>query len=329
MLNPFFEWDSSYLSLISLIAKIVKNMIASSDIKRPRNDVVEIFGFSPIDVSSNTRRYWDEAKCPFTKKGCVKYNSQNDLCYGVCSVTSTLGDCIVCPNRLYAEEYSCLKNVALDAFGDDIEIMLYDDYLDADSLYGKVVVAFGKNSGKEVKIGSKLSMDWVLALLINNELKEYVGVEVQSIDTTNNYRSNWKAYRQLDSSFQDIPKSEHGMNWANVQKRLIPQLIRKTSLFKKSKNVKRGFYFILPDVVFKKFEILLGEFNQEVCENNNGILNIHTYDFNGEVKSDGIKEIILKRSVRIRLEDFVERFLNGSDLPSGEVLDIAVLKKLR
>lgn len=313
-----------------MIAKFIKDhLIVSSNLKRPRNDIVEVFGFSPVDVSPVTRTYWDEGKCPFTLKSCVKYNSQNDVCYGVCSVTSSLGDCIVCPNRLYAEDYKCLEIVALDAFGGDIRLMLYDEYLDSDSLDGNVVVALGKNSGKEVKIGSKLSMDWVLALLNNGKLKEYVGVEVQSIDTTNNYRSNWEAYKGLDSSSHYIPKSEHGMNWANVQKRLIPQLIRKSSLFKKSKKVKRGFYFILPYVVYKKFENLLGEFKEDSCSNDNETLNIHAYDFSGVVNGDGTKEIVLKRNVRVRLKDFIERFLTGYDLPAGEVLDMTVLKQLR
>ena len=46
----------------------------------------------------------------------------------------------------------------------------------------KDIVALGQTSGKEVKLGTSLSMDWVLAKVAKGELVEYVGIEVQSIE---------------------------------------------------------------------------------------------------------------------------------------------------
>ncbi|CAH1044724.1 hypothetical protein HPTD01_3202 [Halomonas sp. TD01] len=96
-------------------------------------------------------------------------------------------------------------------------------------------------------------MDWVLAKVKNGKLQQYVGVEVQSIDITGNYRDSWHTYKNLNTSFSgDIPRSEHGLNWANVHKRLIPQLIRKGVVYSNSKLVPSGLYFIVPDIVYKK-----------------------------------------------------------------------------
>lgn len=101
------------------------------------------------------------------------------------------------------------------------------------------VVAFGQNSGREIQVGSsrnKLSMDWVLVRIVDGRPFEIAGVEVQSIDITNNYRSTWEAYKSLVlAPNTTIPASAHGMNWANVHKRLIPQIIRKGQIYADSK----------------------------------------------------------------------------------------------
>ena len=96
-------------------------------------------------------------------------------------------------------------------------------------------------------------MDWVLAKVKSGKLKEYVGIEVQSIDITGNYRDCWHSYNNLTPGTKIISSSCHGMNWANVHKRLIPQIIRKGLVYSRSSMVKKGVYFIVPDIVYRKF----------------------------------------------------------------------------
>jgi hypothetical protein len=76
------------------------------------------------------------------------------------------------------------------------------------------------------------------------------------MDTTGNYHANWLAYSK---ERKIIPDSEHGMNWANVWKRLIPQLILKGSIAATSKLCKQGHYFVVPDQVYQRFERLIGD----------------------------------------------------------------------
>lgn len=296
---------------------------------RPSNkDLVEVFGYAPDDLTPSVRSLWKLGACPFINKACIKTNHDSSVVYGTCSVTTTFGDCIICPNRLYERDYATLRAVSKDAFGTNVKFVLFDEYIRRRSESGTFVVALGQNSGKEVKIGRSLSMDWVLAKIQNNQLIEYVGIEVQSIDITNNYRDAWYAYKNLTHSTKTIPSSEHGMNWANVHKRLIPQIIRKGVVYSNSKLVKAGLYFVLPDIVYRKFEDIIGEDIPLVGDKGANILTIHTYELSPRVAHGKQRTLIAKRKLRVSLDEFSQRFISGPNLPSGEELDEAVKRVL-
>ncbi|MDO6595264.1 NotI family restriction endonuclease [Neptuniibacter sp. 1_MG-2023] len=297
-------------------------------IKRPKNDIIEIFGYAPDDLTKEARTLWNLGACPFVNKACSKSNSDQTVVYGTCSVTTTFGDCIICPNRIYEKNYLSLKKVAEDAFGDDIEFLTFEEFIPRRSSTNECIVALGQNSGKEVKLGNKLSMDWVLAKVKNGELIEYVGIEVQSIDITNNYRDNWYAYKNLNENTSVIPRSEHGLNWANVHKRLIPQLIRKGLIYAKSDLVSNGLYFVLPDIVYRKFEDVIGKDIPLVNRQASDVLTVHTYSLSDNVEHGKQRELIVEREIRFELEEFSQRFISGANLPTGEELDSAVRKVL-
>ncbi|MDR2364252.1 MAG: hypothetical protein LBD68_00125 [Zoogloeaceae bacterium] len=295
---------------------------------RPTKDIVEIFGYAPDDLTPHVRKLWNLGACPFTNRLCSKTNHDKTIVYGTCSVTTTFGDCVICPNRLYENNYSVLKCVSSDAFGDDAEFLMFDEYIKRRKESGIFVVALGQNSGKEVKIGRSLSMDWVLAKLDNHVLQEYVGIEVQSIDITNNYRDCWYFYKNMAHKTRIIPASEHGMNWANVHKRLIPQIIRKGIVYSKSKLVKSGLYFILPEAVYCKFEEIIGADIPHVQNNECTVLTIHTYSLSNPVGHGSQRTLVPKRKLRVSLDEFSQRFISGPNLPTGEELDKAVKRIL-
>lgn len=298
-------------------------------LNRPKNkDLVEIFGYAPDDLTPSVRNLWKLGACPFINKACVKSNHDSSVVYGTCSVTTAFGDCIICPNRLYERDYATLRAVAEDAFGKTAEFVLFNDYIKRRNETGAFVVALGQNSGKEVKIGRSLSMDWVLAKIENNQLIEYVGIEVQSIDITNNYRDAWYAYKNLTSATKTIPSSEHGMNWANVHKRLIPQIIRKGVVYSSSKLVKAGLYFVLPEIVYRKFEEIIGADIPLVSAKGTNVLTIHTYDLSAPTEHGKQRILINNRKIRVSLDEFSQRFISGPNLPSGQQLDEAVKRVL-
>lgn len=295
-------------------------------VQRPKNDIVEIFGHAPNDTTETCRSLWNLGACPFVGLPCSKTNHDKTVVYGTCSVTTSFGECVVCPNRLYADDYQTLKTVSEDAFG-HLPFFTYQEYVRHRNEAKPCVVALGMHSGHEIKLGKSCSMDWVLAAISGGKLAEYVGIEVQSIDITNNYRDNWYAYRHIRAGAA-IPRSEHGMNWANVHKRLIPQLIRKSLIYARSDYVKNGLYFIVPDIVYRKFEEIIGSDIPLVFRRGPDILTVHTYALGNPVPEGNVRELVPVRKLRFRMRDFSDRFISGPNLPGAEELDSAVRRAL-
>lgn len=298
---------------------------------RPKNDIVEIFGYAPDDLSPIARKAWANKHCVFIGATCTKTNHDGSEVYGACSVTSIGEDCVICPNRLYSGNYQILVDVAEDAFGSGLKLYTYNQYtkLRAEGNLPVCVVALGQNSGKEVKLGRQLSMDWVLAKVSGRTLLEYVGVEVQSIDITGNYRDNWASYRDLPQQPNArIQASGHGMNWANVHKRLIPQLIRKGLIYSRSDHVASGLYFLLPEIVYRRFEAVIGADIPLEVEKSPDHLTVFTYGLGPRVRHGEIRGLVPLRKIRFSLEEFSSRFVAGDNLPSGQELDAAVMRGL-
>ena len=309
--------------------------------RAPGNDLAEIFGYAPDDTSENARRQWKSQSCPFVGGTCIKHSHpQNDgevVVYGTCSVknrlrSGTVEEVIICPHRLYANSYESLRRCLEDAFSvSTIPIFLAEEYSNlksSSSLPAEYAVLLGQNSGTEVTVQRRnvirLKIDWVIAYIKNGEVDTIIPCEVQSIDITGNYRSTWEAYRYERES---VPDSGHGMNWANVWKRLIPQLILKGAIASTSRLCKKGLFFIVPDRVYQQFEKLLGDM-ESVADAGPGILTIHTYGLGREVPSGQIRDLVLRRQIRVRMEEFAKAFGSGREMPDGSVLDKKVLEIL-
>jgi hypothetical protein len=297
-------------------------------IQRPTRDLAEIFGYAPDDLTAQCRSLWDLSACPFVNKQCTKTNHDTSIVYGTCSVSTPYGDCIVCPNRLYENDYKVLKTIAVEAMGSALPFVMYEKFIPMRDKLTSCIVALGHNSGKEVKIGTSLSMDWVLAKVENRKLTEYLGTEVQSIDITGNYRDTWHSYKNLTAKTTAIPSSEHGMNWANVHKRLIPQIIRKGMIYSRSSLVKSGLHFVVPEIVYTKFEEIIGADIPLVKQGGRDVLTIHTYALTPFSKHGVQRSLIRVRNIKFSLEEFSSRFISGPNLPSGESLDGAVRRVL-
>lgn len=298
-----------------------------------RQDLCEIFGFAPDDLTAASRNYWTRSICPFIGNGCTKFNHDKSIIYGVCSVVTGGDEIIVCPKRLYANSYRTLRDVCFDAFG-YLPLYLINEIEALDlckETPNELVIAFGQNSGREIQVGTnhnKLSMDWVLVKVVDGEAMEIAGIEVQSIDTTNNYRATWNAYKELRNTPNiTIPRSPHGMNWANVHKRLIPQIIRKGQIYADSELATKGIYFIVPDSVYQRFENIVGDLTA-IDNPGKGILSVFTYSLDSVVTPGIIRGLIRNRVLRFALEEFALNFISGGKIP-GASLDEAVKNQVK
>ncbi len=187
----------------------------------------------------------------------------------------------------------------------------------------RVVVALGHGFGKEVRIqlprrgrspGKAFYTDWVLALVDPNprlELRAYVGLEVQSIDTTGNYIACRKAY--IAESGRKIP-SEHGLNWENVNKRILPQIIYKARVLQREALCDRGLYFVVPETVFNRIVDRLGGALEDFPAGR-GSVTFFRYFLQAEATSGQIRQVERVGILRTSVDTIAERFTTARDLP--------------
>ncbi len=304
-------------------------------------DIVELFGYAPDDRSSESLKVWESQECPFVGRVCDKTNHDGTIVYGACSVTygastSSDSDVIICPSRLYCNSYLSLKNAADVVWGaGQYTLVVGGDYgaLRAKALQvDNPVVAFGHYSGREVSAGGNMSIDWVLQKYekIDGGIApvDFIGIEVQSIDITGNYRDCHEAYTQFRKTGEpiSIPNSGHGLNWANVHKRLLPQIIRKGNLLMHAPRSK-GLFFVVPEVVYCKFEEILGaiETTQAIGPD---ILTIMTYRLEIDAPSGRPRALLKERTISHRIEDVALAFVSSGSFEASRKLDSDIARLL-
>lgn len=301
-------------------------------------DIVELFGFAPNDLSGAAKRHFDGSQCPFVQGQCGKTNHDKTITYGTCSVTTGKAkrEAIICPKRLYADSYRVLSDAANVVWGDLALIAggSISSLHSKASRYDECAIAFGQNSGRELTINSngKLSLDWIVQRYKRNGLslvpQDYIGIEVQSIDITGNYRDNWQAYSDVKAGRikNYIPDAGHGLNWANVHKRLVPQIIRKGNVYSQTKRCS-AFFFILPDIVYEKFEEILGVLPDQSSSSKQN-LSVLTYGLGANVNAGQHRSLIQHRIKHHALNDIAHAFVTNCGDTVSDELDHLLLNVL-
>jgi Restriction endonuclease NotI len=244
--------------------------------------IFELFGYSPNDksvVATTARR---EQTCPSIGGACVKQigSASNRIRSGVCTITDKDGaPVIICPIRLYADDYALLSTVAKLAFKAD-SVELVDGRHIADHQVSKnvtLVAVFGKGWGGELRVpgrplrgrkSSSFFVDWILARLDKKKrLVEFAALEVQTMDTIGSYRSEREALLNgLDYTGKSV-----GPNWENVNKRILPQLIYKGHLLERESLCQSGLFFACPEAVYNKIMDRLGSELADYPRKNNSL----------------------------------------------------------
>lgn len=226
--------------------------------------IAEWYGYAAEDTSDVAAESAAQKRCPFVPGPCTKTG-------GVCSVRPAGEVVTVCPKRLYGDGFRFLREIADDAFAafnldrgvDGLPTLVHGDAAvgtASASGIGQVGV-FGQNWAGEVKLpaavpgGARYSVDFTLVVAgAAGDLLAFVPVEVQSIDTTGSYGKSRDALvggrRILSSSF--------GMNWENVNKRILPQLIIKGLMLQSERLCTTGLYFVTPEPVHGRIMSRLG-----------------------------------------------------------------------
>jgi len=221
----------------------------------------EFFGYRAEDTSDTALEAAHAERCPIIGQRCEK-TFNDGVISGVCTLKPmTTGPVICCPIRLYADNYKILRDVAVRAFDGDYDLIPRRDAVAWSKTEHKPCVAvFGKGWGGELHLPQKMGtgsyfVDWVLAKLnATGELEEFVAIEVQTIDTTGNYRNGYQALK-VD---REIVQTTAGLNWENVSKRILPQLIYKGRVLQREELCRKGLFFVCPKPVSERIMQRLG-----------------------------------------------------------------------
>jgi hypothetical protein len=225
--------------------------------------ISDFFGFAADDCSDNALDYAARLTCPILGTVCNKALGRDRSPAGACAVkqvTASSPEVICCPIRLYADDYKILRIVSERAFKCELNLYSGRVAIDRAREEGGAVAVFGHGWGGELQLPQRdgtgaYSVDWVLARLDGNgSLAEISAIEVQTIDTTGNYHAS----RDALLADRTMAKSTVGLNWENVSKRILPQIIYKGQVLQREELCRTGLFFVCPQPVYDRVLARLG-----------------------------------------------------------------------
>ncbi|MBK8949701.1 MAG: hypothetical protein IPM68_12840 [Flavobacteriales bacterium] len=152
--------------------------------------------------------------CPFLNRRCLKNRkSSPEKTIGTCTVSHDSAPIIICPHRLIQNNQifiDCIHLLTTHQPGNEIHIV------------PEITVPGG-------------SIDYVLASVKNGKVEDFVGIELQTLDSTG---SIWPARQKLAHSIglsitqKDLKAvKSFGMNWKMTGKTILVQLHHKIGTF--------------------------------------------------------------------------------------------------
>ncbi|OEJ64080.1 NotI family restriction endonuclease [Magnetovibrio blakemorei] len=308
--------------------------------------IVEFFGFKPLDPASTS--FVANKRCPFINDDCSKPD------HGACSVCQTGGDPVICcPNRIYGNNYQFLQDIADDAFGIGCALIRpnkFKDALQQGSVRGNEVVVFGHRWGQELPLptpGSrtlgfegrsvgalsrKYYVDWILAKMnVDGSLCEMTATEVQTIDTTGSYRGQSETFMSgaqfTDKQGRSPGYSDAGLNWENVNKRILPQVIYKGHVLRREHKCTKGLYFVCPEQVYTRIRDRLGGELHHYPQGP-GTITFRSYTVGPDVSAGNTRELVFAGQFTTTVDQVALAFTSPRNLPEMGVYEEAITKAL-
>lgn len=178
--------------------------------------VVELFGRDVSDTSLPWAEIIAEQICPFLGKRCYKVRkSSSEVSIGTCTVSygATDAPVVICPTRFRDEDRifaDCIPLLTLHEEGNELHVI------------------------PEVRVPGG-SVDFVLASSKAGKVVDFVGIEIQTLDTTGTvWPARQRVLRDLgiprDDHAEDSTKS-YGMNWKMTAKTILMQMHHKIETF--------------------------------------------------------------------------------------------------
>lgn len=223
--------------------------------------VLELYGVSTEAGESNWNDVVQHQMCPYLKRRCTKIRkSTPDVTIGACSVSYSRDNkrIMVCPHRLLERRQvflDCLHLLTLHEPGNELHVV------------SEVAIPGG-------------SVDYCLVSVRDQRVVDFVGIELQTLDTTGTVWPARQRFLQrkkiaVDSHDVDSTKS-FGMNWKMTAKTILIQLNHKIRTFE---NVHKHLVLVvqnhLVDYMQREFQ-----FDHITSARLGDSLHIHSYALN-------------------------------------------------
>ena len=191
--------------------------------------VLELFGNAADAPGVNWPHTVLEQNCPFLGKRCYKVRKSNpEISIGTCTVLygREPEPIIICPTRLIERG---------QIFVDCMHLLTNHEPGNELHLVSEVTVPGG-------------SIDYILVSAKNGKVKDFVGIELQTLDTTGTvWPERQRLLRELgvrrDDSGEDSTKT-FGMNWKMTAKTILVQMHHKVQTFE---HVNRKLVLVIQD----------------------------------------------------------------------------------
>lgn len=233
-------------------------------------EVLELFG-QATSAAADWGTLIESQQCPFRQRRCIKVRkSEPEVSIGTCSVAHGRRErpTVICPYRLLER-----KQVFLDCLhllrhepGDELHIV------------------------PEVSVPGG-SVDYFLTVVANGEISDFVGVELQAMDTTGSIWPVRQRFIQAAAGPDSVAEERGsyrttlGMNWKMTAKTILVQLHHKIQTFE---ALGKHLVLCAQDVLLEYFRRNF-EFDHLVHARRGHSMQFHLYALEQRVASHSIK----------------------------------------
>lgn len=193
------------------------------------NKVLELFGESTSDQGADWIAVSSAQRCPYLSRKCLKIRkSRPSVSIGTCSVGygEDNAPVIICPHRLLERNQiftDCVHLLALHEPGNELHVV------------------------REITLPGG-SIDYVLVSVRNAKVRDFVGIELQTLDTTGTVwpeRQRFLKTVGVKVATRDMESSRgFGMNWKMTAKTTLVQLHHKVKSFE---HISKRLVLVLQD----------------------------------------------------------------------------------
>lgn len=261
--------------------------------------ISEFFGLNCCDNSHDFKAAMENQTCPYTKKICTKMRKSNpDIKIGTCSVKYQSQDVIICPFRLLEHNQifvDCIHLLTMHEPGNELYLV------------------------PEVQIPGG-HVDYFLVSAKNKKVKDFIGIELQTMDTTGTVwpeRQRFLNECGIEVDSKDLlNKKPFGMNWKMTLKTILIQMHHKSETFE---NLNKHLVLIIQKPLFDHMKndfnfdniegVRLGDpvhihsYNLEKCEKRLCL----SLDTRVSTDSAGIANCLgLNAEIKVELQDLIK-----------------------